>query len=247
MKVSIITATYNSQDTIQSCIDSIHSQNYENIEHIVVDGNSTDNTLSIIKSNKNIKLISEKDSGVYEAMNKGLKMASGDIIGILNSDDLLFDSTIIEKVVKNIGNYDSLFGSLYFVKRDNTNKITRVWKSSAFKKYKFKYGWMLPHPTLFLKKQIYEKYGMFRTDLKFSADYELMLRFLYKNNITAILLSEFMVKMREGGISNMSLKNRIMANKEDRRSWEINGLKMPLFLPILKPLRKVFQFLILKK
>ena len=138
MKVSIITATYNSQDTIQSCIDSIHSQNYENIEHIVVDGNSTDNTLSIIKSNKNIKFISEKDSGIYEAMNKGLKMASGDIIGILNSDDLLFDSTIIEKVVKNIGNYDSLFGSLYFVKRDNTNKITRVWKSSAFKKYKFK-------------------------------------------------------------------------------------------------------------
>ena len=173
-------------------------------------------------------------------------MASGDIIGIVNSDDLLFDSTIIEKVVKNIGNHDSLFGGLYFVKRDNTNEITRVWKSSVFKKHKMKYGWMLPHPTFFLKKHIYERYGMFRTDLIFSADYELMLRFLYKHNISTILLPEYLVKMREGGVSNKSFKNRMLANKEDRQSWRLNGLKMPIFLPILKPMRKVFQFLVKK-
>ncbi len=243
MKVSIITVTYNSADTLQDCIDSVANQSYKNIEHIVIDGNSKDNTLEIIQKNTSVsRYLSESDNGLYDAMNKGLKLASGDIIGILNSDDIYDNKDVISDVVNALGLNEALYTDLCYVDFNDTNILRRYWKSGKYNRISFEYGWMPPHPTLFLKKEVYEKHGYFNLDLKSAADYELMLRFLYKERIKPVYLPKIIVKMRQGGISNQSLKHRIKANKEDRKAWKINGLKMPFFLPILKPLRKIHQY-----
>ena len=243
MKVSIITVTYNSADTMQSCIDSVANQSYKNIEHIVIDGNSKDNTLEIIQNNNSVsRYISEPDNGLYDAMNKGLKLASGDVIGILNSDDIYENKDVISDVIKALGRYEALYTDLCYVDPHDTNIVGRYWKSGEYNRNSFKYGWMPPHPTLFLKREVYEKYGDFNLELKSAADYELMLRFLYKEGVEPVYLPKITIKMREGGVSNQSLKHRIKANKEDQKAWKINGLKMPFFLPILKPLRKIPQY-----
>ena len=243
MKVSIITVTYNSADTLQSCIDSVASQSYKNIEHIVIDGSSKDNTLEIIQKNTSVsRYISEPDNGLYDAMNKGLKLASGDVIGFLNSDDIYENKDVIFDVVNALGRHEALYTDLCYVDPHDTNLVSRYWKSGRYNRNSFKYGWMPPHPTLFLKREVYEKYGEFNLELKSSADYEIMLRFLYKEGVETVYLPKITIKMREGGVSNRSLKNRIKANKEDRKAWKINSLKMPFFLPILKPLRKIPQY-----
>ena len=243
MKVSIITVTYNSADTLQDCIDSVANQSYKNIEHIVIDGNSKDDTLEIIQNNTFVsRYISEPDNGLYDAMNKGLKLASGDVIGILNSDDIYDNKDVISDVVNALGRYEALYTDLCYVDPHDTNLVRRYWKSGGYNRNSFKYGWMPPHPTLFLKREVYEKYGNFNLELKSAADYELMLRFLYKEAVEAVYLPKITVKMREGGVSNQSLKHRIKANKEDRKAWKINGLKIPFLLQILKPLRKIPQY-----
>ena len=243
MKVSIITVTYNSADTLQDCIDSVANQSYKNIEHIVIDGNSKDDTLEIIQNNTSVsKYISEPDNGLYDAMNKGLKLASGDVIGILNSDDIYENKDVISDVIKALGRHEALYTDLCYVDTHDTNLVRRYWKSGGYNRNSFKYGWMPPHPTLFLKREVYEKHGDFNLELKSAADYELMLRFLYKEGVEAVYLPKITVKMREGGVSNQSLKHRIKANKEDRKAWKINGLKMPFLLQILKPLRKIPQY-----
>ncbi len=243
MKVSIITVTYNSADTLQDCIDSVANQSYKNIEHIVIDGNSKDNTLEIIQKNTSVsRYISEPDNGIYDAMNKGLKLASGDVISILNSDDIYDNKDVISDVVNTLGRHEALYADLCYVDPHDTNQVRRYWKSGAYNRNSFKYGWMPPHPTLFLKREVYEKYGDFNLELKSAADYELILRFLYKEGVEAVYLQKIIIKMREGGVSNQSLKHRIKANKEDRKAWKINALKMPFFLPILKPLRKIPQY-----
>lgn len=243
MKVSVITVTYNSANTLQDCIDSVATQSYENVEHIIIDGNSTDDTLKIIKKNSSISaFISEPDNGLYEAMNKGLKLASGDIIGILNSDDVYAYNEVIADVVREIEGYDALYADLCYVDSDDLNKVKRYWKSGGFKRDSFKCGWMPPHPSLFLKKEVYEKYGDFNLELRSASDYELMLRFLYKARIETTYLPKVTVNMREGGFSNQSLKHRLKANREDRKAWQLNGLKMPFLLPVLKPIRKIPQY-----
>ena len=246
MLVSIITATYNSQANIASNLSSIKEQTYSFIEHIIIDGASNDNTLEIIKDESpSAKIFSEKDNGIYDAMNKGISLANGDIIGILNSDDLYMNESIIEKVVKLFEqeNCDAVYGDLIYVDANDTSKIKRRWKAGSFKKNDFLYGWMPPHPTFFVKKEVYEKYGTFNLSVFTAADYELMLRFVYKYGIKVAYLQEIMVKMRTGGASNESIGNRLLANKGDRMAWKINDLKPFWFTLIAKPLRKITQFI----
>ncbi len=246
MKVSIITISFNAEETISDTIKSVINQDYENIEYIIVDGASKDKTISIIKSFgfSVSKFISEPDKGIYDAMNKGLALATGDVIGILNADDIYADTKVISNVVNRFleDKVEGLYADLVYVKRDDTNKITRYWRSGNYSKGKFLKGWMPPHPTFFVKREIYEKYGNFNLDLRSAADYEIMLRFIHKHEIKITYLPCIITKMRVGGQSNVSLKNRIKANKEDREAWKINGLKPGFFTLIRKPLSKVGQF-----
>ncbi|PBQ31321.1 glycosyl transferase [Sphingobacteriaceae bacterium] len=246
MKISIITITYNSAATLEETLLSVINQTYHDIEYIIVDGKSTDDTLKIIDKHKDkiSKVISEKDKGLYDALNKGIDMATGDVIGILHSDDFYIDNQVIEKYAKTFlkNNSDSVYSDLYYVDKSNTDKIIRKWKSGDYSEKSFINGWMPPHPTFFLKKEIYKKFGKFNTDFKSAADYELMLRFIEKNKISISYLPEYTVKMRVGGKSNVSVQNRVNANFEDRRAWEINGLKPRFYTLYLKPFRKILQF-----
>jgi glycosyltransferase len=246
MKISIITATYNSANTVRDTLACIASQQYANIEHIIVDGLSKDNTLDIVKQFPHVaKVISEKDKGIYDAMNKGVQLATGDVIGILNSDDFYTDPFVLEKVAAAFKNpaVEAVYGDLQYVKQDNVQVVTRTWKSGKYQKRFLYYGWMPPHPTFFVRRHIYDKCGLFNITLRSAADYELMLRVLLKHDTQAQYIPEVLVKMRAGGMSNASLKNRLRANREDEMAWKLNDLKPYFFTTWLKPLRKVFQFI----
>ena len=246
MKISIITVTYNSAATLEQTIRSVMEQSYHNIDYIIVDGGSKDDTLKIIDKYKNkiAAFVSEKDKGLYDALNKGIGLASGDVIGFLHSDDFYIDNKVIEKYAHLFlkQNPDAAYSDLYYVDKEDTNKITRKWKSGEFKPDSFINGWMPPHPTFFVKRDIYQRFGMFNLDFKSAADYELMLRFIQKQKIKLAYLPQFTVKMRVGGKSNVSVQNRLNANLEDRRAWEINGLTPRFYTLYLKPLRKILQF-----
>jgi glycosyltransferase len=245
-KISIITVTYNSASTLAETLRSVQSQDYPNIEHIVIDGNSEDKTVQIIKSFPHIvKWISEEDCGLYDAMNKGVQFATGDIIGILNSDDLYAHTKVLSRVAERFmnSNIDALYGDLHYVNALNTNKVIRVWKSGKFKRSNFVFGWMPPHPTFFVKKEVYRQVGHFNVSLRRSADYELMLRILVKHKFNADYLQEVLVKMRTGGVSNGSWTGRLKANFEDRMAWKMNNLRPYFFTLYLKPFRKLFQFI----
>ena len=226
MKVSIITATFNSEDTIEDAVKSVHSQTYKNIEHIIIDGSSTDRTIQIIKKYKDkiAKIVSEPDKGIYDALNKGINNASGEIICFLHADDIYAGDTIIEKAVMLFSEKqsDSIYGDLQYVAKENTSKIIRYWKSGNFTYSKLKKGWMPPHPTFFVKKKIYDKFGLFDTDFKIAADYDIILRFLGKHRISTAYFPEVMIKMRIGGESNKSFKNILKKMKEDVRALKKN-------------------------
>lgn len=247
-KISIITATYNSSKTILDCINSVYLQTYPNIEHIIVDGKSSDNTLDLIHSVPNrVKLvISELDRGIYDAMNKGISAATGEIIAILNSDDFYADKFVIEKVVSkfNDSNCDCVFGNLDFISPKNNNKIIRHWKSSAFKKGRFYYGWHPPHPAFFVRDTVYKKYGVFDTDFQVSADFELMLRFLEKENVPSYYIDETLVKMRYGGESTGSLKSIIKGNINVIKAFEKNGIRVSRCYSLFRFFNKLKQFIV---
>ena len=250
-KISIITVAFNSQSTIKHTVESVNSQDYTNIEYILIDGASTDWTLDVL-SHCNDKIdyfVSEKDNGIYDAMNKGIRAASGDIIGILNSDDFYFSNNILSSVAKVFKdtNCDCLYGDLVYVNKGDSRKTVRYWKSGEFKLAKLKRGWMLPHPTFFVKKEIYEKYGLYNTTLRSAADYEMILRLLHKNDISIQYIPKILIKMRIGGESNASFFNRLRGNNEDNMAWDLNNLKKPRFIRFLKPLRKVQQFFLKPK
>ncbi len=245
MKVSIITIAYNSENSISDAINSVLSQTYPNIEYIIVDGKSKDKTVEIVKSygNKISKFVSEPDKGIYDALNKGIEMASGDVVGFMHSDDLFADEHVIEKVAKLFKekDVDSIYGDLNYVFKNDTNKILRYWKSDEFTLSRLKFGWMPPHPTFYVKRKIYEEYGGFDIDFKISSDYDSMLRFLGKYKISTAYLPEVMIKMRVGGASNRSLKNIIQKSTEDFRAIRKNKFGN-IFTLIFKNLRKVKQF-----
>jgi glycosyltransferase involved in cell wall biosynthesis len=246
MRISIITVSYNSAASIRDTLQSIAQQDYKNIEHIIVDGQSTDGTLAIIREFPHVaRFISEPDNGLYEAMNKGLRMATGDVIGILNSDDVYAGNQVLSEIAAAFKNNEApcVYGDLQYVS-NNLLKVVRTWKAGNFKRKNFYYGWMPPHPAFFARKEVYEKVGLFNTGLRSAADYEIMLRILLKHNFAAVYVPVILVKMREGGISNASLRNRLKANREDRKAWDLNNLRPYFFTLLLKPLRKVSQFII---
>lgn len=246
MKVSIITICYNSQKTLEDTITSVLAQDYNDIEYIIIDGASKDNTPKIIEKYKSSisHVTSEPDKGIYDAMNKGVEKATGDLVGILNSDDFYANDSVISNIVSSIrkNNSDSIYADLVYVDRLDSDKIVRNWKSGQYKPDLFLKGWMPPHPTFFVKKWVYEKFGAYNTALKSAADYEFMLRVLHKHKISTSYFPEIITKMRTGGESNVSLKNRLRANKEDRMAWQLNGIKPNLFTLLRKPLSKIKQF-----
>jgi glycosyltransferase involved in cell wall biosynthesis len=243
--ISIITATYNAVKTIRNCLDCVRDQSVE-VEHILIDGMSEDYTLDIVKEYDShlAKVVSEPDQGIYDAMNKGLKLAEGDIIGILNADDFYPTKDILAKVIKAFDDPEvgACYGDLLYVDGVDTNKIVRNWRSGSFSPGKFYWGWMPPHPTFFVRRSVYEKHGLFNTELGSAADYEIMLRFLVKNKIKAAYIPEVLVKMRTGGISNASFRNRLVANRMDRKAWDVNDLTPYPWTLWMKPLRKVGQW-----
>jgi glycosyltransferase involved in cell wall biosynthesis len=251
LKISIITVSFNSVITIRDTIESIISQDYNNIEYIIIDAGSNDGTLDIIKEYKEhiSYFISEADNGIYDGMNKGIAAATGDIVGILNSDDFYPNSFVISNVASTFEKQvcDAVYGDLVYVKFFDTDKIIRYWQSGEYTVKKIKNGWMLPHPTFFVKKHLYDKYGYYNTDFKTAADYEMVLKLLYKYNIKAFYIPMILVNMRMGGASNSSILNRIRANKEDGLAWTKNQLNKPIFVRIKKPLQKVKQFFLRPK
>lgn len=246
MKISVITITFNSSATLEQTILSVLNQTHKDLEYILVDGGSSDNTVQIIEKYKDkiSKYISEKDKGLYDALNKGIGMATGEVIGILHSDDFYVHNRVLENYVNVFEKYkcDAVYSDLYYVDQDNTDKVARKWKSGDYKPGSFLFGWMPPHPTFFVKRSVYERLGKFSMAFKTAADYELMLRFIHKNKISVAYLKEYTVKMRVGGKSNISVQSRINANLEDRMAWKLNDLKPYFFTLYLKPLRKIFQF-----
>ena len=218
VKVSIITVCFQSAQTLEHCIKSVLSQKYKNIEYIIVDGDSNDGSEKILNKYKNkvSQIVTEKDDGIYDAMNKGISLASGEIIGFLNSDDFFSTNTSIPSIVEFIykNNLDGCFGDVSYVDRLKPHLVRRNWKSSNFIEGSFSRGWAPPHPTFYVKKYFYEKYGVFNIDYNIAADFELMLRFVEINKLNIKYLNKNLVKMRLGGVSNRSLKNIFKQNRE---------------------------------
>ena len=248
MKISIITVVYNNCNTINTAIESVINQTYTNIEYIIIDGGSSDGTLDIIYNYKdNISLIvSEADNGIYDAMNKGINIATGDLIGILNSDDLYENNHTLEDVVnefiKDI-NLDILYGDLVYVNKNATSKIIRKWISSVYYNKFFENGNVPPHPSLFLKRRIYLETGFFNLDFLLAADYEFMLRIFKKNSYKSKYINKTLVRMRLGGATNKNLKNIYRGNIEILKSWNLNNFKVPFLLIPKRILKRIFQFL----
>jgi glycosyltransferase involved in cell wall biosynthesis len=247
LKVSIITIVFNNCETISDAVESVLGQTYPNIEYIVIDGLSTDGTKEALEryDGKITKLISEKDGGLYEAINKGIEMATGEVIGFLHSDDIFYSNDTVAKIAEAFlrSDAESVYGDLLYVQKSDTDKVVRNWVSGKYKRENFIFGWMPPHPTFYVKLEVYQRLGLYNTSFKSAADYELMLRYLYKHSITTTYIPEKLVKMRVGGKSNVTLKNRLRANQEDYRAWLLNDLKPPFYTRYLKPLRKLIQFI----
>jgi glycosyltransferase involved in cell wall biosynthesis len=246
VKVSIITVCLNAAETIEDTIKSVLSQDYKDIEYIIVDGGSTDSTPVILTKYKSriSKCISELDNGIYEAMNKGINSSTGDVIAFLNSDDTYRNQTIVSQIVTFIQSKDlyAAYGDLEYVKRNNTNQVTRLWKPGEYKKGAFRYGWAIPHPTFFCKKEIFERFGYFNDKLKIAADFELTLRFIEKHRIKIGYLPKTIVQMRTAGKANI-LKGMILGNREIIKSFQLNGIRMSPWFFISKPLTKISQLL----
>lgn len=244
MKLSIVSVVLNNKDVIEENLKSIHGQTFKDLQHIVIDGGSTDGTAEYLKGNHgfSIKLVSELDDGIYDAMNKGLKIASGEIVGFLNSDDVYASDNILEKIVAifDKSKTDSVYGDLEYVNH-TLRKTVRNWKSGEYIAGKMQLGWMPPHPTFFVRKSVYEEYGYFDTGYEISADYELMLRFLEKYKISTYYLPEVFVKMRTGGRSYKT-GNYLKKYREDLRAMNKNNIRNPLLTLVKKNLSKIPQF-----
>jgi glycosyltransferase involved in cell wall biosynthesis len=245
MKISLLTVSYNSAATIKDTIESIRSQDFKNIEYIVVDGRSEDETVGIIKSYDSFiaKWISEPDKGIYDAMNKAIQMATGDVVGILNSDDFYCNNKIISQVAQAFEDpsVDVVFGDLIFVDPANLSKVVRKYSSANWYPAKFARGFMPAHPTVFIRRKYYEQFGLFKTDYKIAADYELLIRFLHVNKLKYKYLPLTMVTMRRGGVSSRSWKSNIILNSEIIRACRENGIQTNVFKIYPKYFTKLFE------
>jgi len=250
MKFSIITVAFNSSNTIRDTIESVINQSYKDIEYIIIDGASTDNTVEIIKEYEplfNGRLIwkSESDDGLYDAMNKGIKIATGDIIGIINSDDFYHNTVIIEKISNLFSNkkVESVFADIRFVNPSNLEKTVRYYSSKIFSPRLFRFGFMPAHPTFFTYKKYFEKFGYYKTDYEIAADFELLMRFLYTNKLNFNYLPLDIIKMRTGGISTSSIKSRLILNKEIVRACKSNGVYTNMLFLFFKYFVKIFEYI----
>ncbi len=246
MKVTIITVTLNSAKFLEDCIQSVIKQDYKNIEHLIIDGGSTDGTLAIIEKYTGhvAGWVSEKDGGMYDAINKGMRMAAGDIIGTLNSDDVLASTDVISTIAAGFQSQpvDAVYGDLVYVDPANTEKVIRVWKGLPYKRSRFRYGWMPAHPTFYFRKKLLDHLGYYETHYYTAADYEFMVRYLFYFRVSACYIPKLMVKMRAGGVSNISIHNWLRGNRRDYLAMKRNRVPFPLFTSILKPLIKLGQF-----
>ena len=242
--VTIITIVHNNVKTIRTAVQSVAHQSYENIEHIVIDNCSNDGTLEAIYQQENdiSLIISEPDDGIYHALNKGIKLANGEIIGFLNSDDVLKNRNTITTIVQNLMAEDNeaVYGDLQYFSKQRPNRIIRSWKSNKYTSKKFRQGWMPPHPTFYTYKDIYLKYGFFDISYKISSDYDMMLRLLYEKKIKAKYIPEVLVKMQRGGVSNQNLRSIMLKSKED--FLIMKKYNFSLLTLINKTLRKFSQF-----
>ena len=246
MKVTLITVTLNSQKYLEHCINSVISQDYNDIEHIIIDGQSTDGTLAIIHKYENniAKWVSEKDGSMYDAINKGMEMATGEIIGTLNSDDFLAGPNVIADIVACFKEkrVNAVYGDLLYVEPEDTTKVVRRWNGGVFNRNKFARGWMPAHPTFYFKRALLEKCGYYETHFFSAADYEFMNRYLFFHRVTAAYLPKLVVRMRNGGMSNGSISRRLRANRRDYLAMKKNEVPFPLIVSLIKPLSKLPQY-----
>ena len=248
MKISIITVVYNNEDTISEAIESVLGQTYKNIEYVIIDGGSKDNTVNCINRYKEQLgyFVSEKDYGIYDAMNKGIKACTGDVIGILNSDDLYENFNVIASVMEEFNTdseLDILYGNLVYVKSNDTKKVVRNWKSKSYYQLFFEHANVPPHPSLFVRSKVYNETGLFDLRYKLAADYELMLRMFKKHHFKSKYINKLIIKMRLGGATNQSLSNVVAQNKEILHSWRNNGLHAPFYLMPLRIFKRLTQFI----
>ncbi|OGH88832.1 MAG: hypothetical protein A3J93_01010 [Candidatus Magasanikbacteria bacterium RIFOXYC2_FULL_42_28] len=247
-KISIITVCFNSKATIENTIDSVLCQDYNSLEYIIIDGGSTDGTLDIIKKyeGKVSCVISEPDQGIYDAMNKGIKLATGAVIGILNSDDCFSDNHVVSIVANRFDSedIDACYGDITYVDREVPSRRVRFWQAGGYQQDRLRDGWIMPHPAFFVRQEIYERYGVFNLNFKVAADYELMLRFLLKG-IKMSYVNQSLINMKEGGHSSRNLGRRIEGWQELRRSWKMNGQRVPLFFILRRIFFKIGQYLFL--
>ena len=245
MKISIITATFNSDSTIERTIQSVLSQDYPSIEHIIIDGQSTDNTLAILHkySTQISTILSEPDAGIYDALNKGIQLSTGDIVGFLHADDFFANNTVLSAIANafEVNNVDAVYGDLVYFSAKEPDKLLRYWKSEPFELSMLKNGWMPAHPTFFVKRSVYQTHGLFDISFQIAADYDIMLRFLSKARISTHYLPQIITKMQWGGTSNKSFGNILVKMKEDYRVLKRNEIGGIISL-ISKNLRKVSQF-----
>lgn len=245
VKVSIITPAFNSALTIRDTISSVLAQTYPNIEYIVVDGLSTDQTLLILNEYKEriSLIISEPDKGLYDAMNKGIQASTGDIIGILNSDDFFTSNKVIETIVRHFEkeDIDAIYGDVHFVDPSDLRKCVRYYSSAIFRPFLFRFGFMPAHPSFYVKRQCYEKFGVYALDYRIAADFDLLLRFLYMHKITSRYIKHDIVTMRTGGISTRNIRSRVWLNKEIIKICRTHGIRTHWILVSLKYLYKIFE------
>lgn len=249
MRISIITVTYNSEKTVRDTIESVLLQNYIDYEYLVIDGGSKDNTVDIIKEYEpkfegKMRWISEKDKGMYDGINKGIRMATGDVVGIINSDDFYHRTDIFDVIAKAFEEnkvVQAIYGDVRFVNPSDLEKTVRYYSSKYFKPWKFRWGWMPAHPTFFTYRENFEKYGFYQYDYHIAADFELLTRFLYTNKLPTVYVPEDFMKMRTGGRSTNGWRANVLLNKEIVRACKENGIWTCMPMLFLKYFVKVFE------
>lgn len=246
LKISVVTAVFNARETINSALASVARQNWTSVEHVVIDGESTDGTLEILRNDLDERaiLFSESDRGIYDALNKGILRSTGDVIGFLHADDVYADDLVLERIAAVFADplVGAVYGDLQYVRRDDLDCVIRHWKSNPFSANKFAWGWMPPHPTLYVRRSWYDRIGVFDTRYRIASDYHMMLRLLSQKELNPVYIPEVLVKMRVGGVSNRSLKNVIRKSREDLDALRRTGVG-GLGALAWKNLSKLRQFL----